>query len=355
MAEGPLAFLRGVCDAALGKSDEARAQFQTYLTLVPNASIDASMYPKKAVVAFEDARKSLASGGKPAPAEMSSLATSYAKFRGTTPAAPENLNEAWGNGPVRFLMTAEEKTEWSRLSDPVSRSEFVTKFWTSRDLRPETPDNEFRQEFERRVAFADANFSQDEVRGSVTDRGMVFVLVGPPTWVGRKPIRTGEDSADAAGMSTSTRNDVTNRGRRCGAQPGGNRGSHDGPGHPNPGTRPRTGGKSGTTGASCCRRRSRTTRWISTSSRARDTERTSCSETRSPSPPSKPPDARRREAVLPDPNAQRSTLNAQPFLATPRSSLSGDTTSSDGIAARASPGRSTPSRTPCTRCGTTPR
>ncbi|MEP6767908.1 MAG: hypothetical protein ABJC61_04525 [Acidobacteriota bacterium] len=29
MAEGPLAFLRGVCDAALGKSDEARAQFQT--------------------------------------------------------------------------------------------------------------------------------------------------------------------------------------------------------------------------------------------------------------------------------------------------------------------------------------
>lgn len=235
MAEGPLAFLRGVCDAALGKSDEARAQFQTYLTLVPNASIDASMYPKKAVVAFEDARKSLASGGKPAPAEMSSLATSYAKFRGTTPAAPENLNEAWGNGPVRFLMTAEEKTEWSRLSDPVSRSEFVTKFWTSRDLRPETPDNEFRQEFERRVAFADANFSQDEVRGSVTDRGMVFVLVGPPTWVGRKPIRTGEDSADAAGMSTSTRNDVTNRGRRCGAQPGGNRGSHDGPGHPNPG------------------------------------------------------------------------------------------------------------------------
>ncbi|MCA1581101.1 MAG: GWxTD domain-containing protein [Acidobacteria bacterium] len=209
MAEGPLAFLRGVCDAALGKGEEARAEFQTYLTFVPNASIDASMYPKKAVVAFEDARKSLASGAKRAPAEMASLANSYARFRGTTPAAPENLNETWGNGPVRFLMTAEEKIEWSRLSDPVSRSEFVTKFWTSRDLRPETPDNEFRQEFETRVAFADANFSQDEVRGSLTDRGMVFVLVGPPTWVGRKPIRTGEDTADAAGMSTSTRNDVT--------------------------------------------------------------------------------------------------------------------------------------------------
>ena len=135
MAEGPLAFLRGVCDAALGKSPEARAQFQTYLTFVPNASIDASMYPKKAVVAFEDARKSLAAGAKPAPAEMASLASSYAKFRVTTAGPPENLNEAWGNGPVRFLMKPEEKTEWSRLSDPVSRSEFVTKFWASRDLR----------------------------------------------------------------------------------------------------------------------------------------------------------------------------------------------------------------------------
>lgn len=209
MAEGPLAFLRGVCHAALGRTDEARTDFQTYLSFSPNASMDASMYPRKAVAVFEEARKSLASGAKPPAVEMSSLATSYAKFRETTPGAPENLNEGWANGPVRFLMTGEEKIEWSRLSDPVSRSEFVTKFWAARDVRPETPGNEFRHEYERRVAFADANFAQDEVRGSLTDRGMVFVLIGPPTWVGRKPIRTGDDSSDASGMSTSNRNDVT--------------------------------------------------------------------------------------------------------------------------------------------------
>ncbi|MEP6801779.1 MAG: GWxTD domain-containing protein [Acidobacteriota bacterium] len=209
MAVGAIAFLRGVCHASLGKPDEARAEFQTYLSFTPNASIDAAMYPKKAVAAFEDARKTMASGAKPAPAETASLASSYAKFRETTPGPPENLNEKWADGPVRLLMTGEEKSEWSRLSDPVSRSEFVTKFWAARDARPETPGNEFRHEFERRVAYADANFAQNEVRGSLTDRGMVFVLIGPPTWVGRKPIRTGEDSSDAAGMSTSSRNDVT--------------------------------------------------------------------------------------------------------------------------------------------------
>ena len=53
------------------------------------------------------------------------------------------------------------------------------------------------------MAFADAKFVQDEKkRGSMTDRGMVFVLLGPPTYGGRKPIRTGEDSSEAAGMSS---------------------------------------------------------------------------------------------------------------------------------------------------------
>ena len=35
----------------------------------------------------------------------------------------------------------------------------------------------------------------------MTDRGMVFVLLGPPTFVGRKPIRTGEDVDVSGGES----------------------------------------------------------------------------------------------------------------------------------------------------------
>jgi hypothetical protein len=33
---------------------------------------------------------------------------------------------------------------------------------------------------------------------------MVFVLLGPPTYIGRKPLRTGDDAADNAGMSMYT-------------------------------------------------------------------------------------------------------------------------------------------------------
>ena len=33
----------------------------------------------------------------------------------------------------------------------------------------------------------------------MTDRGRVFVLLGPPTYVGRRPIRPGDDTADPSG------------------------------------------------------------------------------------------------------------------------------------------------------------
>jgi GWxTD domain-containing protein len=203
--EPPIAFYRGVSYAALGRRDEARASFQKYLGFAPNASIDAAMYPKKAVAAFDEARKSVGPAAAP---ESASIDGSYANFRPGSAIVPETPNEVWGDGPVKFLMASDEKREWARSSDPVSRSEFVTKFWASRDTKPETPENEFRQEFERRVAYADAAFVQGEVRGSMTDRGMVFLLLGPPTYVGRKPLGTGDDTSDAAGMSTSGTHDA---------------------------------------------------------------------------------------------------------------------------------------------------
>src|SRR4029450_11975533 len=46
--EGPLAFYRGVCDANLGQSDEAVAQFGAFLKVQPNATMDPKVYSKKA-------------------------------------------------------------------------------------------------------------------------------------------------------------------------------------------------------------------------------------------------------------------------------------------------------------------
>jgi GWxTD domain-containing protein len=205
--EPALAFYRGVCLANLDRPEDAKAQFESYLAVNPNASLDRGMYSKKALTAFDAAQKGAKSGEEPV-SGSGSLAAAYRDFRMPETRTADAPGEAWAEGPVKALLTPEEKRQWAGLSDAVSRSEFVTKFWGARDPRPETPENEFRQEFEKRVAFADKYLAQDETRGSLTDRGTVFLLLGPPTYAGRKPINAGEDSTESQGMSSIGRHDA---------------------------------------------------------------------------------------------------------------------------------------------------
>jgi GWxTD domain-containing protein len=204
-----LVFYRAACLSAMGRSDEAIPQFELFLTYEPGASLDPATYPPKVIAAFEDARRQMRATAQK-PAESGGMAASYRAYRASSAEQAGQGGEDWAESPIRYLLTSDQKMDFSRLSDSVSRSEFITNFWKSRDPRPETPENETREEFERRVAFADSRFGQDETRGSLTDRGMVFVLLGPPTWVGRRPIATGEDANDPKGMSLYSDLDLRN-------------------------------------------------------------------------------------------------------------------------------------------------
>ncbi|HVE65379.1 MAG TPA: GWxTD domain-containing protein, partial [Thermoanaerobaculia bacterium] len=64
----------------------------------------------------------------------------------------------------------------------------------------------------------DSRFTQAETRGSMTDRGMVFLLLGPPTYVGRKPLTAGDDANDSSALFRFRRADV-----RIASLPGGTR------------------------------------------------------------------------------------------------------------------------------------
>jgi GWxTD domain-containing protein len=198
-----VSFYRGADLAALGRSAEARREFRVYLESAPAARLDPAMYPRGVIDAFEATRDELRprDGGPPAAAR--GLAEEYAAFRPAPgPAAP--LDETWGEGAVRFLMTKDEKAAWVRLSDPASRAEFVTLFWQRRDPAPETGENRYRSEIERRIRFADVQFAQGEKKGSLTDRGMVFVLMGPPNYVGATQLKLEDDPIQAARSKPQT-------------------------------------------------------------------------------------------------------------------------------------------------------
>jgi GWxTD domain-containing protein len=86
----------------------------------------------------------------------------------------------WGDGPAQHLMTKEEKKQWKALHADAEAEAFVELFWARRDPTPDTPRNEFREAFDARVKFADDNFGSHRMRGAMTDRGKVFILLGPP-------------------------------------------------------------------------------------------------------------------------------------------------------------------------------
>lgn len=198
-----LLFYKGADLAALGRPDEAEQAFEAFLASQPNATIDPALYPPKVYAAFEKARQSSAPAPRTQPEQTGVIATVYRAFRPPDTKPAEEAGEDWAAGPARWLLTASEKQDFARLSDSLARSEYIAAFWKARDAKPETPENEFRDEFERRVAFADARFTQDETRGSVTDRGMVFILVGPPTYNGQRPLNLADEAgaADTSGQN----------------------------------------------------------------------------------------------------------------------------------------------------------
>lgn len=194
-----LAFYKGVCHAALGKEEEARDEFGVYLQASPNARLDPAMYPKKVISTFEAVQKSLA-GPQAEEAQAAGIGPAYRRFKTPDSASQVPISDDWADGPVRFLLTPSEANEFRHMVDPIARSEFITKFWKARDTKSETPENEFREEFERRVAFADQYFVQGETRGSYTDRGTIFVLLGPPARSSQRPLKTGDDASDPAAL-----------------------------------------------------------------------------------------------------------------------------------------------------------
>lgn len=87
---------------------------------------------------------------------------------------------AWGDGPVGWIMTGEEAAEWQRVAGTGRESAFIEHFWAVRDPDPDAPGNAVRDLFERRVREADEAYGTRKVRGSLTDRGAVHLLLGRP-------------------------------------------------------------------------------------------------------------------------------------------------------------------------------
>ena len=65
------------------------------------------------------------------------------------------------------------------LSNDEERESFIENFWLRRNPNPESPENKFREEHYRRIAYANEHFAAGKP-GWKTDRGHIYIAYGKP-------------------------------------------------------------------------------------------------------------------------------------------------------------------------------
>jgi GWxTD domain-containing protein len=91
--------------------------------------------------------------------------------------------EDWASSPEAYFLTAEERAEWKALDSNISRNLFKERYWLKRDPSPGSDKNEFKDLVLGRIKIADSRFKIQNVPGSQTARGMVFIVLGSPARV----------------------------------------------------------------------------------------------------------------------------------------------------------------------------
>jgi bla regulator protein blaR1 len=86
----------------------------------------------------------------------------------------------WIEQDVTYIITPEERRAYEMLQTDEEREHFIEQFWLRRDPTPGTPENEYKVEHYRRIAYANQKFAAASKAGWITDRGRIYIRYGPP-------------------------------------------------------------------------------------------------------------------------------------------------------------------------------
>jgi len=80
---------------------------------------------------------------------------------------------------VRYVITKQERKIFLNLP-PSERNNFIEEFWKKRDPDPYTEENEFKEQYFKRIEEANQLFREGSTPGWLQDRGRIYILIGPP-------------------------------------------------------------------------------------------------------------------------------------------------------------------------------
>jgi GWxTD domain-containing protein len=85
------------------------------------------------------------------------------------------INKNWPNSPQGYFMTASERADWkANVKTDADAEEFIKKFLAKRDPG-------FAADVAQRAAMADKHLTVSGRAGSLTTRGKIIILLGPPS------------------------------------------------------------------------------------------------------------------------------------------------------------------------------
>jgi GWxTD domain-containing protein len=98
----------------------------------------------------------------------------------------EKIYKNWVNKDVKYIITKDEQKAFKELKTDDERENFIENFWRRRDPNPDTEENEYREQYYERIAYANENFASG-IPGWMTDRGRIYITWGKPDSVESHP------------------------------------------------------------------------------------------------------------------------------------------------------------------------
>ena len=103
--------------------------------------------------------------------------------------SPQDLHPGyrkWLEEEVVYIITPKEKEVFLQLESDRERNVFIDAFWRQRDPVPETPANEFKDEHEKRIQYANQWLGKESPGpGWRSDMGRIHIILGEPKSIER--------------------------------------------------------------------------------------------------------------------------------------------------------------------------
>lgn len=98
----------------------------------------------------------------------------------------ESPYKKWLSEEVPYIITNAERAAFKKLTTDDEREAFIENFWERRNPNPSSPENEYKEEYYRRIAYANEHYASG-IPGWKTDRGRIYIMYGPPDEIDSHP------------------------------------------------------------------------------------------------------------------------------------------------------------------------